>query len=530
MQENNIGAKIRNYRQKKGMTQDALAAELHVSAQAVSKWENGQTMPDISILLPLSRVLEIGVNELLGGHRRAEFEDRFQQMKPHGEELTLIVSEDALKEFPDDETFLYRRARDLYTLGKRKKTPGNSYLFKAREAFISLGDAYPKNETYKSFLANVEFELGNRERALVLAYSLKSDLARGEAVSRYRGGDEKIKYEQNILYKNFINLFNNLMNINTRESINAAYALLDATIPESKKYFKAYPGLLKKDAHLCLSEGDIEGFANKYKMAYDAVQGYKALPQERIKYTDPLFNQLSFVPDYQVHIEGFVYWLAVSDEAGHPALLDLRKRIAEDNIIYHRIWKHEWCEYFWFFKDYVCRDGYVNFGTDYYCPPEKPSEGVVRVDYPHERWIMHYLGETERLVGDGIIHGTAAYIGNRIFAFCNCTNKKDFDHLPVSDEAPDVPDGEKVLAIVGVEVAKIFEHCIEEELVSSALELAKKNEYTLAEAYVVERKIFAEDAERFDEMLALYRKLGFEVVRSLTENGQRKYIMQKELK
>ena len=154
----------------------------------------------------------------------------------------------------------------------------------------------------------------------------------------------------------------------------------------------------------------------------------------------------------------------------------------------------------------------------------------MRVDYPHERWIMHYLGETERLVGDGIIHGTAAYIGNRIVGFCNCTNKKDFDHLPVSDEAPDVPDGEKVLAIVGVEVAKIFEHCIEEELVSSALELAKKNEYTLAEAYVVERKIFAEDAERFEEMLALYEKLGFEVVRSLTENGQRKYIMQKDLK
>ena len=86
MKEKTIGEKIREYRQKKGLTQDALAAELYVSAQAVSKWENGQTMPDISILLPLSRVLEIGVNELLGGHRRAEFEDRFQQMKPHGEE------------------------------------------------------------------------------------------------------------------------------------------------------------------------------------------------------------------------------------------------------------------------------------------------------------------------------------------------------------------------------------------------------------------------------------------------------------
>ena len=61
MQEKTIGAKIREYRQKKGLTQDALAAELHVSSQAVSKWENGQTMPDISLLMPISRVLGIGV-------------------------------------------------------------------------------------------------------------------------------------------------------------------------------------------------------------------------------------------------------------------------------------------------------------------------------------------------------------------------------------------------------------------------------------------------------------------------------------
>ena len=126
MQEKTIGEKIREYRQKRGLTQDALAAELHISSQAISKWENGQTMPDINLLVPISKVLGISLNDLLGTDRREEFERKFQQMQPFGEELTLIVSEDALKEFPDDETFLYRRARDLYVLGKRKKTPRNS--------------------------------------------------------------------------------------------------------------------------------------------------------------------------------------------------------------------------------------------------------------------------------------------------------------------------------------------------------------------------------------------------------------------
>ena len=67
MQEKTIGEKIREYRQKKGLTQDALAAELHVSAQAVSKWENGKSLPDSSSMLELCEILKISVNDLLCG-------------------------------------------------------------------------------------------------------------------------------------------------------------------------------------------------------------------------------------------------------------------------------------------------------------------------------------------------------------------------------------------------------------------------------------------------------------------------------
>ena len=51
----------------------------------------------------------------------------WQQALCFGEELTLLVSEDALKEFPDDETFLYRRACDEYFIAMKKeeKRKGN---------------------------------------------------------------------------------------------------------------------------------------------------------------------------------------------------------------------------------------------------------------------------------------------------------------------------------------------------------------------------------------------------------------------
>ena len=61
------GAAIRRLREGKGMTQEALAEALYVSAKAVSKWETGRGFPDISLLEPLAQALGISVIELLSG-------------------------------------------------------------------------------------------------------------------------------------------------------------------------------------------------------------------------------------------------------------------------------------------------------------------------------------------------------------------------------------------------------------------------------------------------------------------------------
>ena len=61
------GAVIRKLREKKKMTQEDLAGKLYVSSKAVSKWETGQGFPDISLLEPLAKALDISVIELLSG-------------------------------------------------------------------------------------------------------------------------------------------------------------------------------------------------------------------------------------------------------------------------------------------------------------------------------------------------------------------------------------------------------------------------------------------------------------------------------
>ncbi|MBQ3231738.1 MAG: helix-turn-helix transcriptional regulator [Clostridia bacterium] len=62
-----LGKRIAQYRKEKGLTQEALAQAMNVSAQAVSKWENDQTCPDITSLPQLSRILDVTVDELLSG-------------------------------------------------------------------------------------------------------------------------------------------------------------------------------------------------------------------------------------------------------------------------------------------------------------------------------------------------------------------------------------------------------------------------------------------------------------------------------
>lgn len=62
-----LGKRIAQYRKEKGLTQEALAQEMNVSAQAVSKWENDQTCPDITSLPLLSKILGVTVDELLSG-------------------------------------------------------------------------------------------------------------------------------------------------------------------------------------------------------------------------------------------------------------------------------------------------------------------------------------------------------------------------------------------------------------------------------------------------------------------------------
>ena len=69
MNAQKTGSLIAAIRKEKNRTQQDLANELGVSSAAISKWERGKSMPDVSLMLDLCSILGITVNELLSGER-----------------------------------------------------------------------------------------------------------------------------------------------------------------------------------------------------------------------------------------------------------------------------------------------------------------------------------------------------------------------------------------------------------------------------------------------------------------------------
>ncbi len=72
MDQKKIGSLLKKLRNEKGLTQEQFAEMVNVSNRTVSRWENGNNMPDLDILIQISDYYEIDLRELLDGERKSE--------------------------------------------------------------------------------------------------------------------------------------------------------------------------------------------------------------------------------------------------------------------------------------------------------------------------------------------------------------------------------------------------------------------------------------------------------------------------
>jgi putative transcriptional regulator len=95
-----LNENIKTIRKNKGMTQEELASQLHVTRQTISKWEKGLSVPDADMLSRMAEIFDVSVAELLGADRVEQ-----QQMDAVVEQLCRINEQLAIKN---------RRARKIW--------------------------------------------------------------------------------------------------------------------------------------------------------------------------------------------------------------------------------------------------------------------------------------------------------------------------------------------------------------------------------------------------------------------------------
>ena len=94
-------------RKEKGLTQEELAEKMNVSRRTVSRWETGNNMPDLDILIEMSDLYEVDLREILSGERKSE------RMNEELKETVLQVADYSNEE----KTRLLRRMHWLFIAG-----------------------------------------------------------------------------------------------------------------------------------------------------------------------------------------------------------------------------------------------------------------------------------------------------------------------------------------------------------------------------------------------------------------------------
>lgn len=230
-----IGEIIRKYRKEKNMTQEEMANRIGVTAPAVNKWENGNSMPDITLLAPIARLLEISLDTLLSF--RGELTDK--------EINNLIkITNDRLEREPFDEVFQWAKTQmeqypncehlllwmtitldvrrvvgNVPDMGKYEEFVRKTYerLLESKEEYVKITAA---DSLYGFYMRNEQYE---KAEVYLEYFSIQNpDRKRKQAVLYEKTGrtEDAYKTYEEIMFSEFqiLNMvLNSMMNMRLKE-------------------------------------------------------------------------------------------------------------------------------------------------------------------------------------------------------------------------------------------------------------------------------------------------------------------------
>lgn len=233
MDQVKIGKLIAMLRKDKGLTQRELGEMVGVGFRAVSKWENGLTCPDISIINELSQILGISTDELLKGEVNKTQQPEIK--KKHNYKniiytipiILVIILSIVLVIINNNKTEVY----ELFPTDDTKYYVEGEIIFKGNETTININKLSFEDSLFKeTIIKNYQYELISNDKLIIgEGYIPKVELlAFPKSIKEY-SNDFKINYINNnqIKKEKIIN-----------DGLNLKFIFLDETNKEIKKDIK----------------------------------------------------------------------------------------------------------------------------------------------------------------------------------------------------------------------------------------------------------------------------------------------------
>ena len=309
---NHIGIKIKELRKKKDMTQEKLAEYLNVSFQAVSKWETGAASPDLSMIVPLARLLDVTTDELFGVdsnedalHQKKLKELYDETWKTGDVEKRYKISQAAVEEYPGNFQYLKWLADAEGSYGIHCNKLGSKEQIEHFEKSVCYferiiedsADLYLKESAIRGIVFALS-DLGRRDEALQYA---RQHPDCDELLKYCLNGEELKKHRQTLIFRKLSDLLGELETDHYNiEAIQLAEKILKLVI-DDENYLWFHETLMFNyilQAQCLTKQKQYTEAISILRKAYEQAVLYDKIfmsaKETPIPYTSFIFNKISF--------------------------------------------------------------------------------------------------------------------------------------------------------------------------------------------------------------------------------------------
>jgi len=304
-----FGERIKALRLESQLTQEKLAELLSISPQAVSRWETGAAMPDISLLPPLANLFHVTTDHLLGMDmyekdlRKAEFDEAFHEYHRHDDkEKNYQIARRAAAEYPGNMEYVEWLASAEYYVAFLQKEPEEqtrlleSAVTHDRIVIDRTGDRKLRDQALHT-LALALCMLGRREEAKESALGIEDESSRNGILCWCLEGEERICHSQRLAEGYLARLlFQLTFAAPSLEACDAVEGILEILFPDGN--YQHYHNVLQYNAEgkaqlLCRESRYDEALAELRKARAHAEKMTAFSHEGSYRFTSPLFDRLA---------------------------------------------------------------------------------------------------------------------------------------------------------------------------------------------------------------------------------------------